>query len=30
MPPDATRDLDALLAELDQDGICLFGGRSGV
>lgn len=24
LAPEATRDLDALLAELDEDGICLF------
>jgi hypothetical protein len=24
LAPDATRDLDALLSELDEDGICLF------
>jgi len=24
LAPDATRDLDALLAELDEDGICVF------
>lgn len=26
LAPDATRDLDSLLAELDEDGICLFWG----